>query len=421
MPRLTLRSDERGLSFVEYLIILCVVALLGFGAWKAFGGALAGEVTAASDDVSRIQVANGNPTQPIDTSGAPAANAGSSEAALSGDGVRVEVTSPTAGPGSAQTRAGADSAPPSTWERVTSVASNAFGAVMEALVPAAHAGESHTPESFLAEPGRVAVVYGPEVLSMREVSSGGFIRGTGLRIQRDNPGSDLISFSEIDADGQALRDYDTVILVTHGAPDGSMWGGHRVGYPGQDEHEELEGYEVLSGQGLGELIHDEGFRGDRILLDSCNSGTESVEGGSGTSTAQHVADRTGATVMGARADDAYVGDVLSGEPRWESIDDGRVATPDDIGKVIVQPNRTDAVGLVEPSHVGQDLSEAHPGHHLADSNSGVVLTTGDLNSDVNPNASPYRQDVPNGSWAVFEPTDANTGGGFWSQWGVDEE
>jgi len=52
-------KDTRGLSFVEYLIVLCVIALLGFGAWRAFGEAISGEVMLASNDVAVISSSSG--------------------------------------------------------------------------------------------------------------------------------------------------------------------------------------------------------------------------------------------------------------------------------------------------------------------------------------------------------------------------
>jgi len=49
------------LSYVEYLIVLCVVALLGFGAWRTFGEALSGEIQAAGTGVSQFHAAAGRP------------------------------------------------------------------------------------------------------------------------------------------------------------------------------------------------------------------------------------------------------------------------------------------------------------------------------------------------------------------------
>ena len=44
LGRFSLWADERGLSTVEYVIILVLVAVFGIGAWKAFGGTLTKKV-----------------------------------------------------------------------------------------------------------------------------------------------------------------------------------------------------------------------------------------------------------------------------------------------------------------------------------------------------------------------------------------
>ena len=57
----SLVQDTEGLSFVEYLIVLCVVALLGFAAWKTFGQVVTREVmlsgakSATIQDVSTVE------------------------------------------------------------------------------------------------------------------------------------------------------------------------------------------------------------------------------------------------------------------------------------------------------------------------------------------------------------------------------
>jgi len=48
----SLVQDTEGLSFVEYLIVLCVVALLGFAAWQAFGTQVSGQIDASTGDVT---------------------------------------------------------------------------------------------------------------------------------------------------------------------------------------------------------------------------------------------------------------------------------------------------------------------------------------------------------------------------------
>lgn len=40
-----LRADERGLSTVEYVIILVLVAVLGIGVWRSLGGTIRAQVS----------------------------------------------------------------------------------------------------------------------------------------------------------------------------------------------------------------------------------------------------------------------------------------------------------------------------------------------------------------------------------------
>ena len=37
-------ADERGLTTVEYIIVLCLVAIVGFAAWQKFGTTVKGKV-----------------------------------------------------------------------------------------------------------------------------------------------------------------------------------------------------------------------------------------------------------------------------------------------------------------------------------------------------------------------------------------
>ncbi len=46
-----LRRDERGLTTVEYAIILCVIVAVSVGGWKAFGDKIDGALTKASTDI----------------------------------------------------------------------------------------------------------------------------------------------------------------------------------------------------------------------------------------------------------------------------------------------------------------------------------------------------------------------------------
>ena len=49
-----LLSDERGLSTVEYIIILCLIAVVGFAIWKKFGETVKGKVQGADGLVDTL-------------------------------------------------------------------------------------------------------------------------------------------------------------------------------------------------------------------------------------------------------------------------------------------------------------------------------------------------------------------------------
>lgn len=51
--RLLLR-DERGLSTVEYIIILCLIAVVGFALWKQFGQTVEGKTRGATTVVGGL-------------------------------------------------------------------------------------------------------------------------------------------------------------------------------------------------------------------------------------------------------------------------------------------------------------------------------------------------------------------------------
>jgi Flp pilus assembly pilin Flp len=46
-------SDERGLSTVEYVIILVLIAAAGVGLWKMFGETVKGKITGATETIDR--------------------------------------------------------------------------------------------------------------------------------------------------------------------------------------------------------------------------------------------------------------------------------------------------------------------------------------------------------------------------------
>lgn len=57
-PRASLRAslcgDERGLSTVEYIIILCLIAVVGFALWKQFGQTVEGKTRGATTVVGGL-------------------------------------------------------------------------------------------------------------------------------------------------------------------------------------------------------------------------------------------------------------------------------------------------------------------------------------------------------------------------------
>ncbi|NOY89739.1 MAG: hypothetical protein GXP55_00925 [Deltaproteobacteria bacterium] len=46
--------DEEGLSTVEYIIILVLIAVLGIVAWRAFGSAVKAKVQSSTDQVQSL-------------------------------------------------------------------------------------------------------------------------------------------------------------------------------------------------------------------------------------------------------------------------------------------------------------------------------------------------------------------------------
>ncbi len=49
-----LLKDERGLSTVEYIIILCLIAIVGFAAWRQFGSTVKAKVGESSNTVNSL-------------------------------------------------------------------------------------------------------------------------------------------------------------------------------------------------------------------------------------------------------------------------------------------------------------------------------------------------------------------------------
>lgn len=50
----TLLADKRGLTTVEYIIVLGLIAVVGIAAWQQFGETLIGEVQAADGYIADV-------------------------------------------------------------------------------------------------------------------------------------------------------------------------------------------------------------------------------------------------------------------------------------------------------------------------------------------------------------------------------
>lgn len=53
-PNKSLRTDTRGLTTVEYIIVLGLIAVAGIQAWQTFGGSLVREVGEADKQIERL-------------------------------------------------------------------------------------------------------------------------------------------------------------------------------------------------------------------------------------------------------------------------------------------------------------------------------------------------------------------------------
>ena len=52
--------DDRGLSTVEYTIILVLIAVAGIGLWSQFGDVLSGKIGEATEGLEDMQVESGD-------------------------------------------------------------------------------------------------------------------------------------------------------------------------------------------------------------------------------------------------------------------------------------------------------------------------------------------------------------------------
>jgi Flp pilus assembly pilin Flp len=46
--------DDRGLTTVEYIIILCLIAVVGFGVWQKFGAKVKEKVGGSTEQVDEL-------------------------------------------------------------------------------------------------------------------------------------------------------------------------------------------------------------------------------------------------------------------------------------------------------------------------------------------------------------------------------
>ena len=52
--KLSLLKDTRGLTTVEYIIILCLIAVVGFGVWQSFGEKVKEKVGGSTEQVDQL-------------------------------------------------------------------------------------------------------------------------------------------------------------------------------------------------------------------------------------------------------------------------------------------------------------------------------------------------------------------------------
>jgi Flp pilus assembly pilin Flp len=50
----SLLGDERGLTTVEYVVILVLIAVMAIGVWRTFGGKVQGQVTKSSEAIEGL-------------------------------------------------------------------------------------------------------------------------------------------------------------------------------------------------------------------------------------------------------------------------------------------------------------------------------------------------------------------------------
>ena len=61
LPHPSFRTDERGLTTVEYVIILVLIAVGAIGLWRAFGGAVNQRIDNSSTSIRDMSAQTGSP------------------------------------------------------------------------------------------------------------------------------------------------------------------------------------------------------------------------------------------------------------------------------------------------------------------------------------------------------------------------
>ncbi|MDB4929518.1 MAG: hypothetical protein JWM10_2002 [Myxococcaceae bacterium] len=93
MRRRSLRADERGLSTVEYVIVLVVIGLVGIAAWRGLGSQTATRALEARQEVSGLgESVDGPPAR----GGSSGARSGVRERSRVEDATAEEAPPPTA-------------------------------------------------------------------------------------------------------------------------------------------------------------------------------------------------------------------------------------------------------------------------------------------------------------------------------------
>jgi hypothetical protein len=205
----------------------------------------------------------------------------------------------------------------------------------------------------------------------------------------------------------SLSGYDNVVVIGDGLPGSTT---DQVGVrPGQRPGTRMTGAE------LGALIKNSGFKGKRILLHSCNGGTDPAVG---NSTAQDVANVTGADVTSARVDDGqhacalanthpdvrYKSDLmretnLTSMECVEPIEEGQIVRASDVDSDLLPPGATDdiAVQHLVPGDVGKSFPKEWAGGAIVHGYAGDVIDTGSVDS------SGTVATVAGGTWHTYTP------------------